>query len=36
MEHAYLTPDGYVPRVYDDKLSRLLQMFAAVEVAGPM
>lgn len=36
MDHAYLTPDGYLPRIYDDKLSRLLQMFAAVEVAGPM
>lgn len=36
METEDLRPDGYIPRLCDDTLSRALETFGAVEVAGPM
>ena len=31
-----LTPDGYIPRIVDTELDRLLRIFGAVEIAGTM
>lgn len=36
MKQSTLTPEGYIPRLIDTRLSEALSTFGAVEVAGPM
>ncbi|MBR3313047.1 MAG: DUF4143 domain-containing protein [Atopobiaceae bacterium] len=36
MEYGQLKPDGYIPRIADKQLERMLATFGAVEVAGTM
>ena len=36
MEDKNIQPDGYLPRIVDARLEKLLSMFGAVEIAGTM
>ena len=36
MPYGQLKPEGYISRIVDSKLERLLDLFGAVEVAGTM
>ena len=36
MEYGALRPDGYMPRIVDEQISRKLDLFGAVEIAGTM
>ena len=36
MGYGQLKPDGYIPRIADGQLERMLSTFGAVEVAGTM
>ena len=36
MPYGKLKPEGYISRIVDSKLERLLGLFGAVEVAGTM
>ncbi len=36
MKYGQLKPDGYIPRIADVQLERMLATFGAVEVAGAM
>ena len=36
MDQGSLKPDGYLPRIADVGVSRLLDEFGAVEIVGPM
>ena len=36
MGYGQLKPDGYIPRIADKQLERMLATFGAVEVAGTM
>lgn len=36
MDQGGLKPDGYLPRIADIGVSRLLDEFGSVEIVGPM
>lgn len=36
MDDVNIKPAGYLPRIIDKKLEKLLGMFGAVEIAGTM
>ena len=34
MDEGYLTPDGYLPRIVDARIEKLLRSFGGVEITG--
>lgn len=36
MEKGSLLPNGYIPRIVDEQISRKLDLFGAIEVTGTM